>query len=158
MSKKKGKTLIEVFENEWGRSEDAFAVALGLKREALSALRKSHLEEGLDWGLLKGRITYFCRGELKMKGIVALRVGLEVDEVELDEEIVDQTESLTVLQVFPINRRLVECERAEGEVVKVTVGDNANFLKGMVLTARPPWGSGRLWVMVGSKPRWRGKW
>ena len=144
---------------DWAREEEAFAVALGLKREKLSSLRKEHLEEGEHWGKVSGRITYRVGGEVKMRGVVALLLGIEEKEVVVDEEIGrEELEDLEVLRVFPVNRRLVECGRDNGEVVRVTVGDNVNFLKGMVLKARPPWGSGRLWVLVGRRPRWRGKW
>ena len=95
-----------------------------------------------------------------MRGVVALLVGVTEEEVVVDEEVgrADLSEEVEVLKVYPVNRRLVECLRGSGEEVRVNVGDNANFLKGMVLKARPPWGSGRLWVLVGRRPRWRGKW
>ena len=145
---------------EWGRDEEAFAVAMGVKRERLSSLRKGHLSEGIDWGKKKGRVTYYVGGEAKMKRVVAMVVGISEEEVVVDEEIgkEDATEEMKVVVVYPVNRRLVECERSDGEKVRVKVGDNLNFVKGMVMKARPPWGSGRLWVMVGRKPRRRGKW
>ena len=147
---------------DWAREEGAFAVALGLKRERLSSLRKEYLEEGLHWGLRGRRVTYRVVGETKMRGLVALLVGVEEDEVEeeLDEEVGrEEPESMEVVQVYPVNRRLVECLRGDGEKVRVNVGDNANFMKGMVLKARPPWGEGRrVWVIIGGRPRWRGKW
>ena len=151
--------MIKQSMGDWARQEEAFAVALGLKREKLSSLRKEHLKEGEHWGRLKGRITYRVGGEVKMRGVVALLLGIEEKEDVVDEEIGrEEPEEMEVVRVFPINRRLVEWERVTGEKVRVTVGDNVNFLKGMVLKARPPWGSGRLWVMVGRKPRWRGRW
>ena len=151
--------MIKQSMGDWARQEEAFAVALGLKRKKLSSLRKEHLKEGEHWGRLKGRITYRVGGEVKMRGVVALLLGIEEKDIVVDEEIGrEEPEEMEVVRVFPINRRLVECERVTGEKVRVTVGDNVNFLKGMVLKARPPWGSGRLWVMVGRKPRWRGRW
>ena len=144
---------------DWGREEEAFAVALGLKREKLSSLRKEHLEEGEHWGKVSGRITYRVGGEVKMRGVVALMLGLEGDEIEVDEQVGrEELEELEVRKTFPVNRRLIECEREGGELVRVNVGNSENFLKGMKLKARPPWGEGRLWVMVGRKPRWRGRW
>ena len=154
------KSMIMQSLGDWGREERAFAVALGLKRARLSSLRREHLEEGVDWGRRKGKVVYRMGGESKMKGVVALLVGVEEEEVVVDEELgrADSSEEMEVLKVYPINGTLVECERVGGEKVRVNVGDNANFMKGMVMTARPPWGSGRLWVMVGRKPRRRGKW
>ena len=145
---------------DWGRDEESFAEALGITRVKLSTLRKEHLEEGIDWGKRKKRVVYRVGGEAKMKRVVALLVGLEEEEVVLDEELgrEDSSEEMEVVRVYPVNRRLVECLRGNGEKVRVNVGDNLNFLKGMVMRARPPWGSGRLWVMLGCKPRRRGKW
>ncbi len=144
---------------ELGRDEEAFAVVLGIKRVKLVTLRKEGMEEGRDWCLWKGRITYTLEGERRMRGMVSLMVGLGGDEVEVDEELGrEEPEEMEVLAVYPLNRRLVECGRENGERVRVNVGSNENFLKGMVLNARPPWGSGRLWVLVGRRPRRRGKW
>ena len=146
-------------ENEMGRDEEAFAVVLGLKRVKLVSLRKDGLEEGRDWCLSKGRVTYTLEGERRMRGVLSLLCGLDGVELEVDEEVGrEEPEEMEVLTVYPLNRRLVECGRENGERVRVTVGSNENFVKGMVLNARPPWGSGRLWVLVGRKPRRRGKW
>ena len=142
---------------DWGRYEEAYGAALGLTRVKLSSLRKEHLTEGEDWGFDEGRVRYRVGGEVKMRGVVSLLLGVE--DLEVDEEIGrEEPEEMEVVRVFPINRRLVECERVTGEKVRVTVGDNENFLKGMKLRARPPWGSGRLWVMLGKRPRMRGRW
>lgn len=145
---------------EWGREEGAFAVALGISSARLKELREEHLEEGVHWGRRRRKIVYRVGGEVKMKGVVALLVGVEEGEVEVSEEVGREgEESLEVLKIFPVNRRLVECGLVGGGKVMVNVGDNVNFMKGMTLTARPPWGGkGRLWVLVGSRPRWRGKW
>ena len=48
---------------EWGRDEEAFAVALGLKRERLSSLRKEHLSEGIDWGRRRGGLPTTLGGK-----------------------------------------------------------------------------------------------
>ena len=95
-----------------------------------------------------------------MRGLVALLVGVSEVEVEVDEEVGrEEPEEMEVVRVYPVNRRLVECLRGDGGKVRVNVGDNANLMKGMVLKARPPWGDGRrLWVIVGARPRRRGKW
>ena len=152
---------------DWAREEGAFAVALGLKRDKLAALRKEHLEEGEHWGRLGrkgggggGRITYKVGGEVKMRGLVALLIGVPESEMEVDEEVGrEEPEDMEVVKVYPVNRRLVECLREGGEKVRVNVGSNENFMSGMVLKARPPWGDGRRgWVIVGARPRWRGKW
>ena len=148
---------------EWAREEGAFAVALGMKRAKLSSLRKEYLEEGVHWGRKGrkggggGRITYYVGGEAKMRGLVALLVGVSVVEV-VEEVGREEPEVMEVVRVYPVNRRLVECLRGDGGKVRVNVGDNANLMKGMVLKARPPWGDGRLWVLVGARPRSRGKW
>ena len=143
----------------WARSEEAFAVALGLDRRELKKFRKEYLEEGIHWVMRRRKVVYREEGEVKMRGLVALLVGSDESEVEVSEEVGrEEPELMRVTQVYPGNRRLVECEREGGEKVRVTVGDNLNLMKGMELRARAPWGDSRLWVLVGPRPRWKGKW
>ena len=134
-------------EVEWAREEGAFAVALGLTRVKLSIFRKEHLEEGRHWGTKGGKVTYLEEGENEVVEALKEMVGVVEVEVEVDKDVGrEEPEEMEVLTVYPLNRRLVECGRENGERVRVTVGSNENFVKGMVLNARPPWGSGRLWV------------
>lgn len=146
--------------DDWTREESAFAVVLGLKRPQLRALRQKHLVKGIDWAMRGGKVTYYLRGEEKVRVVVSSIIGVDEGDFEVDESLglEDRSERMEVRQVFPINRRLVECRLSNGDGVRVNVGDNANFVVGMELKARPHWGAGRLWVLVGRRPRWRGKW
>ena len=77
----------------------------------------------------------------------------EISVSEISEPLdTTQPQELEITQI-PLNPKLVIC----GEIY-VRVSSNKNFLKGMKVKARAPATEGRVWVMLGRTPRWRGRW
>jgi len=60
----------------------------------------------------------------------------------------------------PKNPHIIEAVRKDngGESVRVRVRDNANFLPGMEIRARPDEQYPDVWALVGRTPRYRGRW
>ena len=128
------------------KSEVELAEELGLPRDVL---RKYRIDDGISgWVKKSNSIVYTEEGEHEIRNLV--QKELLVDKMSEPLEVMEEREM--VITGITRNRRLVLC----GDI-KVRVTDNKNFLKGMKLFARPPATGGRVWVMKGRCPRWRGK-
>lgn len=128
------------------KSEVELAEELGLPRDVL---RKYRIDDGISgWVKKSNAIVYTEEGEHEIRNLV--QKELLVDKMSEPLEVMEEKEM--VITGITRNRRLVLC----GDI-KVRVTDNKNFLKGMKLFARPPATGGRVWVMKGRCPRWRGK-
>ncbi|MDH3442899.1 MAG: hypothetical protein OEN50_03150 [Deltaproteobacteria bacterium] len=70
--------------------------------------------------------------------------------------IADVEEELIVTRVWPLNRKILDARRANGEVVRVAVRNNVNFLPGMAIPGVLQ--SGTRWYCGRKAPRYRGRW
>lgn len=129
------------------KSEIELCEELGMERRTIREIRKDALSANL-WTKLGNRIVYTAEGEHALRNQIQKRLSSE----ELPEPLeVNESRTLQITKI-PLNPRMVICDD-----IRVKVRDNRNFLKGMEVKARPPVGDGRVWVMIGRCPRWRGK-
>jgi hypothetical protein len=125
--------------------EKDLATELGVDREILKDWRKKGLQ---GWEKKGNAIVWSSDGEHEIRN----RIQREICVKDLGEPLpVPELQELKITKL-PFNPKLVVC----GETY-VRVHNNRNFLIGMTVNARPPADGGRVWVMVGRCPRWRGK-
>ena len=129
------------------KTEIQLAEELGIDRNILRAWR---IEGGIGGWEKKGNsICYTESGE----GEVREKLKDEMSLTEISEPLDENEPQEMMVTKIPLNPNLLVC----GEIY-VRVRSNKNFLTGMKVTARAPATGGRVWVMLGRTPRWRGRW
>jgi len=129
------------------KSEIDLSEELGIDR---NVLRQWRSEGGISgWEKVGNKICYTESGESEARE--KLKDEISVNEISEPLD-VNEPQEMVITKV-PFNPNLVIC----GEVY-VRVSSNKNFLTGMKVKARPPATDGKVWVMLGRTPRWRGKW
>lgn len=124
------------------REVDA-ATHFGVNRRVLREHRKE-LAEGEDWTMEENAVTYTPTGLERLQGLLCLG---EVSPPPLEE--------LTVVNRAR-NPRLVFARRANGDLVRLRVRSNENFLPGM--RAQGQHEAADVWTLAQRLPRWRGRW
>jgi hypothetical protein len=157
--------------------EPMVARTVGLSRSQLKALRDENLTREVDWVLVNAVVTYSPAGLEKLLRAAGLDAGdfawpgreampapaLVAEEgAALAGDPVAATPAVPPLVELRVrnvcgNPILVFAATPEGEVVKVRVRTNTNFLPGMPIRARAPQSPGGLWHHEGACPRFRGK-
>lgn len=129
------------------KTEIELAEELGIDR---NILREWRSEGGVSgWEKSGNKICYTESGEDEVRE----KLKDEISVSEISEPLdTTQPQELEITQI-PLNPKLVIC----GEIY-VRVSSNKNFLKGMKVKARAPATEGRVWIMLGRTPRWRGRW
>ena len=128
------------------KTEKDLAEELGIDR---NILRKWRMDGDIeDWEKKGNSIVYGDKGEHKVRNLLQKQICVEELSEPLDSE---EPQDMRITKI-PLNPNLVIC----GETY-VRVKSNKNFLTGMPVRARPPATGGRVWVMLGRCPRWRGK-
>ena len=129
------------------KTEIQLAEELGIDRNILRSWR---IEGGIGgWERKSNSICYTESGEGEVRGKLKDEMSLTEISEPLD---ISSPQELEITNI-PLNPKLVIC----GEVY-VRVSSNKNFLIGMKVKARAPATGGRVWVMLGRTPRWRGRW
>ena len=132
--------------------EDDLAAELGLNRDEMRALRRSHLVEGETWLRKNKRLFLTAEGVRLIKGAVGVR-----PEPVMEKRSEVAGETLRVLRM-PRNTRILEAEKKDGRVVRVRVSSNVNFVVGMEIRARAEGPYGDVMTLEGRCPRFRGRW
>ena len=101
-----------------------------------------------DWEKSGNSIVYGSEGEHTIRNLLQKQICVEELSEPLDPE---EPQDMKITKI-PLNPNLVIC----GETY-VRVKSNKNFLTGMSLRARPPATGGKVWVMLGRCPRYRGR-
>jgi hypothetical protein len=131
------------------KTEKDLAEELGIDRNVLRAWRMDGTIATSSTVKMGNKIVYHEEGEEEVRE----KLKNEISVSEISEPLdTTQPQELEITQI-PLNPKLVIC----GEIY-VRVSSNKNFLKGMKVKARPPATEGRVWVMLGRTPRWRGRW
>lgn len=133
---------------------------LGISRDAIRALRKKELTEGIDWTGKNKRIQYTQEAALR---IISLAVGSLTSPEEKKEGGGDPgreagPEELTVVSIARRNVHMLDARKKDGAMVRVKVRSNLNFIPGMVINARPGGEWPDVYVLEGRAPRYRGRW
>lgn len=128
------------------KTEKDLAEELGVDRNILRAWRTEG--EVDDWEKRGNSICYNSDGEHKVRNLLQKQICVEELSAPLDPE---EPQDMKITKI-PLNPNLVIC----GDQY-VRVKSNKNFLTGMSVKARPPATGGRVWVMLGRCPRWRGR-
>lgn len=150
-------------------TEQALARILGIKKNRLVSLRRTHLARGTDWEVQGAVVCYTPAGVQKLRDLAARPVAPgdaanagSVDDADAETEALAATEQaipelleLVVLRICP-NPSLVICQHGETEV-RVRVRTNLNFVPGMRLPARQPRNAGDAWFHEGRLPRFKGR-
>ena len=165
--KKEGAALYE---------EDALSRALGINRGRLQRARAA-LETGL-WSYDHGRVAYTKKGALAAMRAVGVEPpakkgegyeGKSLEETLAAAELgapaagLEGCERLVVMRQA-LNTGIVmagmmsDSSLPFGFACRVIVGNNANFVRGMEITAIPVQRDQYLYRMVGPLPRTRGRW
>ena len=129
------------------KTEKELSEELGMDRRVVREIRTNALSAS-SWTKEGNAIVYTEEGEHALRN----QIQKELCSQELSDPEPEPVEREFVITRVPLNSTLLMC----GDT-KVRVSDNKNFMKGMVVKARPPAGEGRVWVMKGRCPRWRGK-
>ena len=128
------------------KTEKDLAEELGIDRNILRKWRMDGDVE--DWEKSGNSIVYGSEGEHTIRNLLQKQICVEELSEPLDPE---EPQDMKITKI-PLNPNLVIC----GETY-VRVKSNKNFLTGMSLRARPPATGGRVWVMLGRCPRYRGR-
>ena len=131
------------------KTEKELAQELGIDRSILKGWRQSGYITG--WEKSGNTIVFLPEGESEVREKLKDEIG--VDDIGEPLPPPEDPYGLKIINI-PRNPKLVICE----DNIYVRVRDNKNFLKGMMVQARPPATGERVWVMIGRCPRWRGKW
>jgi len=141
----------------WILEADA-AVKLGVSRDVLRELRDG-LTEGADWRKAGKNIEISAAAFLTVKkglGVEAAPVGS--DEPPAATAAQGEPVELTVHHVPKLNHRIVVAKKNGSEtLVRVRVKNNANWMPGMPMKARPDAGYNDVFVLEGRCPRFRGR-
>jgi len=140
--------------------EAELAEALGMGREDMRDLRKKHLVEHTDWQKVNNRVLLTPQASERLKKEVA---GLSPEKKEngaLEAAGREQgVQELVVANVPQRNVRLLDARKKEGgDMVRVMVRNNRNFLPGMEIKAMPSGEWLDVFVLEGRCPRYRGRW
>ncbi len=129
------------------KSEVELAEELGIDR---NVLRQWRSEGGISgWEKNSNKICYTESGEDEVRE----KLKDEISVSEISEPLDENEPQEMVVTKIPLNPNLIIC----GETY-VRVHSNKNFLTGMKVKARAPATGGKVWVLLGRCPRWRGKW
>jgi hypothetical protein len=165
-------------------SEETCAVKLGLKRDVMTSMRGEHLVEGDDWTVQNRRVMITESGMEKLLEAVGISRPEQnpVLPESQNEQQPDQPQpspaealpqnrqevlsppkptevTLIIAKPPPRNRYIIEAVPKDGgEMVRVRVHDNQNFLPGMEIEARPDEAYSDVFVLIGRCPRYRGRW
>ncbi len=136
-------------------NEKELAEKLGVPRSVLREFRRE-MEEGRDWGKVKGKITYTADGVRIIEEKLGLR---EIPEGFYFKD--KEYKEVTVKRSGFQNKRVLLCVDEEGKTTWVRVRDNSNYCpylttgKPMTLTVRR---DGDGWIKEGRGPRYVGRW
>lgn len=131
------------------KTEKDLAEELGIDRNILRAWRMDGTIATSSTVKMGNRIVYHEEGEEEVRE----KLKNEISVSEISEPLDENEPQEMVVTKIPLNPNLLIC----GEIY-VRVRSNKNFLTGMKVTARAPATGGRVWVLLGRCPRWRGKW
>jgi hypothetical protein len=138
------------------KRESELCGELGIPRYTLVAFRNAgHLGKS-GWKRSANAVWITIFGERIIRERLASRIGIPEDALGPVEETLEPDDFKVT--GMPRNPRLILCEGPGGGEIRVRVRSNENFVKGMLVKARPPAPDSLVWVLVGRSPRWRGKW
>jgi hypothetical protein len=145
---------------QMGVFEGDLALELGLTRETMASLRREHLLDGRDWQLVGKKVWLGPAAVKRLKEKVGCldSPGQKNGHGEAPSAIAEPVE--LVIRSVPRNIHIVVCEKKEGdgELVRVRVRSNANFLPGMEIRGMPHPDYSDVFDLVGRCPRQRGRW
>ena len=131
------------------KTEIELAKELGIDRNILRAWRLDGTIATSSTVKIGNKIVYHEEGEEEVRE----KLKNEISVSEISEPLKVEEPKEMVITKIPFNPKLIIC----GDIY-VRVRENKNFLTGMKVRARPPATGGKVWVMLGRTPRWRGKW
>jgi len=137
--------------------EEAVVERLQLTRSRIDAFRRSlektaWKKEGREVLLSPGAVKQLLT-ELGFPDYDISNSAIQGNGKKPPAEVVD----LVIERVFP-NPRLLLAKTEAGDLVRVAVPMNVNFLPHMKIRARPPIHEGGLYRLEGRVPRYRGHW
>ena len=148
-------------ESEHTVVEADLARELGLSKEAIRELRKQHLLAGeFELGRTGTCLTPAAADRLRLACGSPEKKEAENFEKKGGPDLAGDLRPVVTLYVkrCPVNRKIVEaCLKADltGDVVRVRVNTNVNFIPRMEMKARREAWS--MYVLVGRCPRYRGR-
>ena len=170
--------VVRMTVGEWqgrgfGLFQNHVANRLGVSIEELRVLRDGHLLEGLDWVRCGNRVLLSAEAVLKLEGVMGSPVVIldwgrllpENSRGGAEARRGDGT-NLGVGAATPyrvrivkvcVNPRMVMGRLDDGQLVRVTVRSNVNFVAGLVLEAGLVHVQADLWRYEGRMPRRRGE-
>ena len=121
-----------------------------------------HLKPRVDYVKEKKQVMITEKGYVALRGLLGCPESPNEEKARLSRS-VRETEPISLLITSlrpPMNPHIVEATRKDngGESVRVRVRDNANFLPGMEIRARPDEEYPDVFVLVGRTPRYLGRW
>jgi hypothetical protein len=161
-------------------TEEAVHTKTGIPRDVLAVLRRTVLEKGAEWELIKKEVVLSAAGATKVvTGFLSLKVATAEDVVRLLEPpkvVLNEKEAapravpveegpplheLVVWRVPPVTPLIVLARRPEDksrppkEILTVRVSDSRNFIPGTIVYATKV--EGTLYRLHGRAPRYRGE-
>lgn len=133
--------------------KDDLAQTMGLNRDAMRALRRTHLTEGTTWHRKEKRLWITSEGEALIHAALGVVAPIAPEKKEGPRE-----NELTVTRIPSRNLRIVEAQKKDGRAVRVRVTSNVNFIPGMVIYAREEGPYEDVMTLEGRCPRYRGRW
>lgn len=146
--------------------EDKLAMVAGVAVGHLHKARTECLKKGADWALSGGSVLLTLQGVVLILGHLGFPVKKKGAELATAFEIARVASLPTVglvrvlVTAIPRNTSIVVGENMQtGELVRVLVGDSVNFTHGMEMKAQRLAGADPdVFVLVGPRPRARGRW
>ena len=146
--------------------EDKLSLVSGVAVGHLQSARTSLLKKGADWTLHGGSVLLTLQGVLAVLGGIGFPMKKKGAKLAaaLDGALLNSLPAAGVVRVrvtaLPRNTALVVGENMNaGGMCRVVVGDSVNFTHGMELKAQPMDGADPdVFVLVGPRPRARGRW
>lgn len=158
--------------------EGQLSAELGLARPKVRALRTDELVHGTDWKSIGGLVRYSRAGWEKLRRAVGLAAGEPAAPPPAPAKDLapkpavgatagaghplpteplrhGDVRDLVVVRIYPTNKRILLARLGESEV-RVRLGDNRKFTKGMTLPAK--FLEADLWELARRAPRYKGKW
>jgi hypothetical protein len=153
--------------HEFEFDEELLSVGMGIAKTHLCEGRGAALKRGADWEVCGGRVLLSLQGAVALLGHLGFPQKKKGAELAATLAYARATSLPTAGEVrvrvvqIPRNTALVigaNMTKAD-ELVRVLVGDNANFTPGMEFKAVHLAGADPdVFTLVGSKPRARGRW
>lgn len=145
-------------------TEKDVAEALGLSTRHLSEIRKKNaaaLPEGEAWQRDGQRIHWTTPGIAALTALLSLekKEGAPEPAAPLPDLVAVVVDRIVPNPRYLLVRKKNAAGVGEGDLLRLRVNSNRNFLPGMIVErCRPVPGSPDLYEHEGRCPRWRGRW